>query len=153
MVSPLLELYFAKSNAVSPLCREAGRGEEGRGAMGGGAVTAGFPAPPTHGCPPPPPTLVSPPPPLRAAPWRTLSLRLVSAPALMSDLAQSVCSLVTAQCSAVHMDCRETRRRRPHTRGEQQLVLEAAAAAGAGAAAVANVVSECGVRGAQWSER
>ena len=33
MVSPLLELYFAKSNAVSPLCREAGRGEEGRGAI------------------------------------------------------------------------------------------------------------------------
>ena len=37
----------------------------------------------------------------------TLSFRLVSAPALISDSAQSVCSFVTAQCSAVHMDCRD----------------------------------------------
>ena len=37
----------------------------------------------------------------------TLSFRLVSAPALMSDSAHSVCSFVTAQCSAVHMDCRD----------------------------------------------
>ena len=112
MLSPLLELYFAKSNAVSPLCGETGSGE-GCWAMRGGAVTTQAPltpAPPTlrsypypHPHPPPIPR----PPPLSATTWRTLSLRLVSAPALMSDFAQPVCSLVTAQCSAVHMDCRD----------------------------------------------
>ena len=39
MLSPLLELYFAKSNAVSPLCVERREGGRVR-AMSGGAGTA-----------------------------------------------------------------------------------------------------------------
>ena len=58
MLSPLLELYFAKSNAVSPLCGETGSGE-GCWAMRGGAVTTQAPltpAPPTLCSYPYPPT-------------------------------------------------------------------------------------------------
>ena len=58
MLSPLLELYFAKSNAVSPLCGETGSGE-GCWTMRGGAVTTQAPltpAPPTLRSYPYPPT-------------------------------------------------------------------------------------------------
>ena len=69
--------------------------------------------------PPPPQPRPSPDPPRRpprpSAPSLTCALRLASAPALSSDSTQGAWPLAAAECSAVHLNCRDAAAA-PHTR-------------------------------------